>query len=99
MTNTKSVDIQFSSFNILADEEVRQGLKEYSNWPTFPQLYIAGKLVGGLDIVKELVEVFRRTNKSERVLRGRGDVLTKHITARRAEGHGTGADKGNDTER
>jgi glutaredoxin-related protein len=54
-TNT---DIKFSSFNILADEEVRQGLKEYSNWPTFPQLYIGGKLVGGLDIVKELAEVF-----------------------------------------
>jgi len=47
---------QFSSFNIFSDEEVRQGLKEYSNWPTFPQLYIDGKLVGGLDILKELVE-------------------------------------------
>ena len=44
------------SFNILADNDVRQGLKAYSNWPTFPQLYANGKLVGGLDIVKELVE-------------------------------------------
>jgi Grx4 family monothiol glutaredoxin len=52
----KQEDIKFSSFNILADEEVRQGLKEFSNWPTFPQLYIDGKLVGGLDIVKELAE-------------------------------------------
>lgn len=48
--------IQFSSFNILADEEVRQGLKTYSNWPTFPQLYAHQKLIGGLDIVRELVE-------------------------------------------
>jgi len=48
--------IEFSSFNIFSDEEVRQGLKEYSNWPTYPQLYISGKLVGGLDIVKELAE-------------------------------------------
>jgi len=48
--------VKFHSFNILNDEEVRQGLKEYSNWPTFPQLYISGKLIGGLDIVKELVE-------------------------------------------
>jgi len=48
--------VQFSSFNILSDEEVRQGLKEFSNWPTFPQLYVEGKLIGGLDIVKELVE-------------------------------------------
>eukprot|EP01117_Protostelium_nocturnum_P002455 TRINITY_DN1314_c0_g1_i1.p1 TRINITY_DN1314_c0_g1~~TRINITY_DN1314_c0_g1_i1.p1 ORF type:complete len:343 (-),score=145.16 TRINITY_DN1314_c0_g1_i1:105-1133(-) len=48
--------IKFESFNIFEDEEVRNGLKEYSNWPTYPQLYIAGKLVGGLDIVKELAE-------------------------------------------
>ncbi|CAG8597941.1 6292_t:CDS:2 [Paraglomus brasilianum] len=48
-------NISFSSFNILADEEVRQGLKEYSNWPTYPQLYFNGELVGGLDLVKELI--------------------------------------------
>jgi len=47
---------KFSSFNILSDQEVREGLKKFSNWPTFPQLYIDGKLVGGLDIVKELAE-------------------------------------------
>jgi len=52
----KQENVQFNSFNILSDEEVRQGLKEYSNWPTFPQLYMDGKLVGGLDIVKELIE-------------------------------------------
>ncbi|KAM4032258.1 glutaredoxin-3 [Anomaloglossus baeobatrachus] len=46
--------IQFSSFDILSDEEVRQGLKTFSNWPTYPQLYISGELIGGLDIVKEL---------------------------------------------
>ena len=46
----------FSPFDILTDEEVRQGLKTFSNWPTYPQLYAAGKLVGGLDIVKELHE-------------------------------------------
>lgn len=41
---------------LLQDEEVRQGLKVYSNWPTYPQLYAKGQLIGGLDIVKELVE-------------------------------------------
>lgn len=46
--------ISFSSFDIFSDEEVRQGLKAYSNWPTYPQLYVAGELIGGLDIVKEL---------------------------------------------
>ena len=40
----------------MEDEEVRQGIKEYSNWPTFPQLYINGDLVGGLDVMKELHE-------------------------------------------
>ncbi|KAJ1618314.1 thioredoxin-like protein [Pavlovales sp. CCMP2436] len=48
--------VQFGHFDILRDEEVRQGLKAYSNWPTFPQLYANGKLVGGLDIVRELKE-------------------------------------------
>jgi glutaredoxin-related protein len=42
-------------FDILEDEEVRQGLKEFSDWPTYPQLYINGELVGGLDIVQELI--------------------------------------------
>ena len=44
----------YASFNILEDEEVRQQLKEYSNWPTFPQLYINREFIGGLDIAKEL---------------------------------------------
>ncbi|XP_034030091.1 glutaredoxin 3 [Thalassophryne amazonica] len=52
----KERNIQFSSFDVLSDEEVRQGLKTYSNWPTYPQLYVTGELVGGLDIVKELAE-------------------------------------------
>ncbi|KAG2174526.1 hypothetical protein INT44_006789 [Umbelopsis vinacea] len=48
-------NVRYSSFNILADEDVRQGLKEFSNWPTFPQVYINGELAGGLDIIKELI--------------------------------------------
>lgn len=49
-------EVSFDSFDILTDEEVRQGLKEYSNWPTYPQVYAKGTLVGGLDIIKELEE-------------------------------------------
>lgn len=49
-------DIQFSTFDILSDDQVRQGLKAFSNWPTYPQLYVDGKLVGGLDIVTEMAE-------------------------------------------
>lgn len=46
--------VKYGFFNILADDEVRQGLKEYADWPTFPQLWVDGELVGGLDIVSEL---------------------------------------------
>lgn len=49
-------NISFSSFDILTDEEVRAGLKEFSDWPTYPQLYVNGTLVGGLDIVSEMAD-------------------------------------------
>lgn len=42
--------------NVLDDEEVRQGIKEYSSWPTIPQLYVAGEFVGGSDIIAEMYE-------------------------------------------
>ncbi|KAI7787029.1 monothiol glutaredoxin-4 [Diaporthe eres] len=48
--------VKYGFFNILADDEVRQGLKEFADWPTYPQLWIEGELVGGLDIVKEEIE-------------------------------------------
>jgi monothiol glutaredoxin len=48
--------VPFQSYNILDDMELRQGLKEFSNWPTFPQLYVKGELVGGCDIVREMAE-------------------------------------------
>jgi Grx4 family monothiol glutaredoxin len=48
--------VPFETFDILGDEEVRQGLKTFSNWPTYPQLYAKGKLLGGLDIMRELSE-------------------------------------------
>lgn len=44
----------YETFDILSDEEVRQELKVYSDWPTYPQLYVKGELIGGLDIVKEM---------------------------------------------
>ena len=44
----------FASFNIFEDPEIREGLKAYSNWPTFPQLYVNGELIGGCDIVVEM---------------------------------------------
>ncbi|MGH7294447.1 MAG: Grx4 family monothiol glutaredoxin [Polyangiaceae bacterium] len=50
----KKEGASFETFNILADPDVRQGLKEFSSWPTFPQLYVDGKFVGGCDIVTEM---------------------------------------------
>jgi monothiol glutaredoxin len=47
---------EFHSVNVLADAEVRQGIKEYSNWPTVPQLYVNGEFVGGSDIMKEMYQ-------------------------------------------
>lgn len=52
----KSNGAEFKDVNILADADLRTGLKEYSNWPTFPQLYVNGQLVGGCDIVLSLNE-------------------------------------------
>ncbi len=45
---------EYNHFNIFEDQELREALKEYSNWPTYPQLYIDGQLVGGCDIVTDL---------------------------------------------
>ena len=52
----KANGVAFKDVNILSDADLRTGLKEYSNWPTFPQLYVDGKLVGGCDIVMSLNE-------------------------------------------
>ena len=50
----KAVGAQFASVNVLEDPEVRANLPRYSNWPTFPQLFINGELIGGCDILLEL---------------------------------------------
>ena len=52
----KQCQTRFAFVNILEDAELRQGLKEYSNWPTFPQLYVGGELVGGCDIIVQMFE-------------------------------------------
>ena len=50
------LNLQFVDINILESEEMRQGIKDYSDWPTIPQLYIKGNFIGGCDIVKEMFE-------------------------------------------
>ncbi len=46
--------VDFQDVNVLADEEIRQGIKDYSDWPTIPQLYVKGEFVGGCDIITEM---------------------------------------------
>ena len=52
----KELKVKFSGVNVLADPEIRQGIKDFSNWPTVPQLYIKGEFIGGCDIAKEMYE-------------------------------------------
>ncbi len=52
----KACGAQFKGIDVLADPEIRDGIKRYSNWPTIPQLYIRGEFVGGCDIMTELYE-------------------------------------------
>jgi len=50
------VGVDFADVNVLADMSVREGIKEFSNWPTIPQLYVKGEFVGGCDIIREMFE-------------------------------------------
>ena len=52
----KLLNVNFKGINVLEDENIRQGIKDYSDWPTIPQLYVKGEFVGGCDIIKEMFE-------------------------------------------
>ena len=52
----KHLNVNFKGINVLEDENLRQGIKEFSDWPTIPQLYVKKEFVGGCDIVKEMFE-------------------------------------------
>ena len=51
-----ALGVPFDTFDVLSDQEIRQGIKEYSEWPTVPQLYVKGEFVGGSDIMMEMFE-------------------------------------------
>lgn len=51
-----SIGAKYKTFDILSDMDIRQGIKDYKNWPTFPQLYVKGELIGGNDVITELYE-------------------------------------------
>jgi|TARA_B110000881_G_C18074593_1_gene270533 monothiol glutaredoxin len=52
----KHLKVNFEGINVLDDQNIRQGIKDYSDWPTIPQLYIKGEFIGGCDILKEMFE-------------------------------------------
>ena len=62
---------EFTTVNVLEDEGVRQGIKEYANWPTIPQLYVKGEFVGGCDIVREMFQ----TGELKTLLQNKGVEL------------------------
>ncbi len=55
-TLLSDLGVTYKDINVLADPELRQGIKDFTNWPTIPQLYIDGEFIGGFDIVKEMAE-------------------------------------------
>ncbi|MBS0517311.1 MAG: Grx4 family monothiol glutaredoxin [Proteobacteria bacterium] len=63
--------VKFHGINILADQDLRQGIKDFSQWPTIPQLYVKGEFVGGCDIVREMFE----TGELEQMLKEKGVAL------------------------
>ena len=65
--------VKFHGINILVDPELRDGIKQFSQWPTIPQLYVKGEFVGGCDIVREMAE----TGELEQLLKDKGVTLAK----------------------
>ncbi len=65
------IGAKFKGIDVLADPSLRQGVKDYSDWPTIPQLYVKGEFLGGCDIVREMFE----TGELQKELEGRGVAL------------------------
>jgi len=66
----KRLDVEFKDVNVLADPSVREGIKEFSSWPTVPQVYVKGKFIGGCDIVRDMFE----SGELEPIMREAGAV-------------------------
>lgn len=77
----KECGAKYGFFDILTDDEVRQGLKTFSNWPTFPQLYIKGELTGGIDVIKELQEEGELSDMLKEAMAGSGGDINSRIKA------------------
>lgn len=67
-----NLNVTFKDVNVLVDPEVRQGIKDFSNWPTIPQLYVMGQFIGGCDIVREMYQ----TGELQALLKEKGVSFT-----------------------
>ena len=67
------IGVKFKGIDVLTDPGIRQGIKEFSNWPTIPQLYVKGEFIGGCDIIREMFE----TGELEQLLKDKGVSLAK----------------------
>jgi len=78
------MDIEFADVDVLADAAVRQGIKDYSDWPTIPQLYVKGEFVGGCDIVTEMT----LSGELDALFDKKGIVYNKDAAAKIREANG-----------
>ena len=69
--------VPFKGLNVLESDELRQGIKSYSNWPTIPQLYVKGEFVGGCDIVREMFQA----NELQQVFKDKGVPVKEDVSA------------------
>ena len=67
-----SFNIDFHTVDVLADDQIRQGIKDYSQWPTIPQLYVAGEFVGGSDI---MIEMYQSGELGEMIEKAKADMM------------------------
>lgn len=72
------MDVEFQGVNVLEDEGIRQGIKDFSDWPTIPQLYVKGEFVGGCDIVTEMT----MSGELERLLEDKGIAFNAGAAAK-----------------
>ena len=76
--------VAFADVNVLADPEIRQGIKDYSDWPTIPQLYVKGEFVGGCDIITEMM----LSGELDALFEARGVTFDKDAAAKIREANG-----------
>ncbi len=78
--------IEFADVNVLADSEIRQGIKDFSDWPTIPQLYVKGEFVGGCDIITEMT----LSGELDQLLEAKGVAFNKDAAAKIREANKEG---------